>query len=119
MRGAPHAQAPRIVRSVPGQTLIAHRGEIYAFTPDRTEASHSATAGDGAITAPIPGKISAIAVREGQSVSKGDALVILEAMKMEYTLAAPFDGVVESLAAAVGAQVSEGAVLARVVEKGP
>src|SRR5690606_24444382 len=77
MRGAPHAQAQRIVRSVPGQTLIAHRGEIYAFTPDRTEASHSATAGDGAITAPIPGKISAIAVREGQPVSKGDALVIL------------------------------------------
>ena len=113
------AQAPRIVRSAPDQTLIAYRGEIFAFTPDRTEASHSATAGDGAITAPIPGKISAIAVREGQPVAKGDALVILEAMKMEYTLAAPFDGVVESLDAAVGAQVSEGAVLARVVEKGP
>lgn len=119
MRGAPQAQAPRIVLSVPGHTLIAHGGEIFAFTPDRTEASHSAAAGDGAVTAPIPGKISAIAVREGQPVAKGDALVILEAMKMEYTLAAPFDGVVESLDAAVDAQVSEGAVLVRVVEKGP
>ncbi|WP_332714924.1 acetyl/propionyl/methylcrotonyl-CoA carboxylase subunit alpha [Pelagibacterium mangrovi] len=111
-------QVPRIVRRAPHQTLIAHRGEVFAFTPDETEASHGAAAGDGAIAAPIPGKISAIAVAEGQSVKKGDALVILEAMKMEYTLSAPFDGVVASVDAATGDQVVEGAVLVR-VEEGP
>jgi 3-methylcrotonyl-CoA carboxylase alpha subunit len=111
-------QAPRIVRRTPHQTLIAHRGEVFAFTPDETEASHGTAAGDGAIAAPIPGKISAIAVAKGQSVRKGDTLVILEAMKMEYTLSAPFDGVVASVDAAMGDQVVEGAVLARVVEEG-
>lgn len=108
---------PRILRKTPHQTLIAHRGETFAFTADHTEANHGSTAGDGAIIAPIPGKISAIAAQKGQPVTKGDTLVILEAMKMEYTLSAPFDGVVEAIDAAVGDQVSEGAVLARVVEE--
>lgn len=119
VRGAPHARAPRLIRKSSHQTLIAHLGEIFAFTPDHTDASHGASAGDGAITAPIPGKISAIAAQKGQAVSKGDTLIILEAMKMEYTLSAPFDGVVEAIDATVGEQVTEGAVLMRVVEESP
>ncbi|WMT90828.1 acetyl/propionyl/methylcrotonyl-CoA carboxylase subunit alpha [Pelagibacterium sp. H642] len=118
MRGAPRTQAPRLIRKSPHQALIAYGGEVFAFTPDRTEASHGAAAGDGAIAAPIPGKISAIAVQNGQEVSKGDTLLILEAMKMEYTLSAPFNGVVEEVTAAVGDQVTEGAVLVRIGEEG-
>ena len=111
-------QAPRIIRRTSHQTLIAHLGEIFAFSLDHVEATHNASAGDGVMTAPIPGKISAIAAQEGQSVAKGDTLVILEAMKMEYTLSAPFDGVVEEVMAAVGDQVTEGAVLVRIGEEG-
>ena len=51
---------------------------------------------------------------EGARVLRGDILLVVEAMKMEHGLAAPFDGVVEVLSASVGDQVREGEVLARV-----
>jgi biotin carboxyl carrier protein len=61
----------------------------------------------------MPGKIVSVAARAGARVKKGDALVVLEAMKMEHALVAPFDGKVAELNARPGAQVSEGALLAR------
>ena len=60
----------------------------------------------------MPGKIVAAPAKVGDVVTKGQPVVVLEAMKMEHALTAPFDGVVESLSAAVGDQVVEGAVLA-------
>jgi len=69
--------------------------------------------GDGAITSPMPGKVVAVSVEAGQSVSRGQTLVTLEAMKMEHALTAPFDGVVETLSVAAGDQVSEGLVMVR------
>ena len=65
----------------------------------------------GRLTAPMPGKVVAVLATKGQSVKKGDALVIMEAMKMEHTIAAPSDGVVEELLYQVGDQVSDGAPL--------
>ena len=62
----------------------------------------------------MPGRITAVEVAAGDSVTKGQRLVTLEAMKMEHGLTAPFDGVVAELNAAPGAQVSEGTVLVRV-----
>ena len=73
-------------------------------------------AGDGAIVSPMPGKIIAVAVKAGDEVAKGAKLLTLEAMKMEHSLAAPFDGIVAELNASEGAQVSEGALLARIVK---
>ena len=70
-------------------------------------------ASDGAILSPMPGKIVSVAVSPGQTVSKGQTLLTLEAMKMEHAMAAPFDGVVAELSATAGGQVSEGVVLAR------
>ena len=70
-------------------------------------------AGDGVVIAPMPGKVVAVAVAQGDKVSRGQTLVTLEAMKMEHALTAAFDGVVESVSVSVGAQVSEGVVLAR------
>ncbi|SDG71437.1 acetyl/propionyl/methylcrotonyl-CoA carboxylase subunit alpha [Pelagibacterium luteolum] len=116
MRAAPQTPGPKIIHQSSHQTLIAEGGEVFAFTPDRTEASHAGTAGDGAITAPIPGRISHLVITTGQSVKKGETLVVLEAMKMEYTLSAPFDGIVEEIAAGQGDQVTEGAVLVKIVE---
>jgi 3-methylcrotonyl-CoA carboxylase alpha subunit len=59
----------------------------------------------------MPGKIVAVMVKPGQTVGKGAPLVILEAMKMEHTIAAPADGVVKEIHYAPGEQVLEGAEL--------
>jgi len=83
----------------------------FDFNP-KVGAAHVA-ASDGAILSPMPGKIVSVAVEAGQSVTKGQTLLTLEAMKMEHALAAPFDGVVAELSAVAGGQVSEGVVLVR------
>jgi 3-methylcrotonyl-CoA carboxylase alpha subunit len=61
----------------------------------------------------MPGKVLSIAVAAGQAVRRGQALAVMEAMKMEHTIHAPRDGVVQELLVAVGEQVSEGAELLR------
>ncbi|HMO68085.1 MAG TPA: HlyD family efflux transporter periplasmic adaptor subunit, partial [Novosphingobium sp.] len=78
--------------------------------------SHAGVASTRAILAPMPGKIIAVEVVAGQSVTHGQKLLTLEAMKMEHTLVAPFDGVVAELNAEPGAQVQVEALLARIVE---
>ncbi|MDO8768412.1 MAG: acetyl/propionyl/methylcrotonyl-CoA carboxylase subunit alpha [Burkholderiaceae bacterium] len=70
-----------------------------------------AEAEGGRLTAPMPGKIVAVLVSKEQEVKKGDALLIMEAMKMEHTIAAPHDGIVEEVLYALGDQVTEGAPL--------
>jgi len=66
---------------------------------------------DAAVRSPLPGKIIDLRVKVGDSVSKGQPLLVLEAMKMEHTLSAPADGKVKSVRYAVGEQVPEGAEL--------
>ncbi|WP_332692770.1 acetyl/propionyl/methylcrotonyl-CoA carboxylase subunit alpha [Devosia sp.] len=66
---------------------------------------------EGGLTAPMPGKIISISVRAGDKVKSGDALLVMEAMKMEHTIHAPSDGTVEELFFDVGDQVSDGAEL--------
>jgi 3-methylcrotonyl-CoA carboxylase alpha subunit len=65
----------------------------------------------------MPGKVIAVDVTEGQSVKEGERLMVLEAMKMEHALTAPFDGTVRELAASAGGQVQVEAVLC-VIEPG-
>ncbi|KQW78685.1 acetyl/propionyl/methylcrotonyl-CoA carboxylase subunit alpha [Brevundimonas sp. Root1279] len=72
----------------------------------------SGAASDGSLRAPMPGKIVAAPAMAGETVAKGAPIVVLEAMKMEHALVAPFDGVVETVSVAVGEQVGEGTVLA-------
>jgi 3-methylcrotonyl-CoA carboxylase alpha subunit len=67
--------------------------------------------GDGALTAPMPGKVIALLVEPGSAVEKGEPLIVLEAMKMEHTLMAPAAGIVKSFRYAVGEQVADGAEL--------
>ena len=69
----------------------------------------------GRLTAPMPGKVVSFAVKAGDKVSKGQALAVMEAMKMEHTIAAPLDGVVQELLYAPGDQVSEGSELLKLV----
>jgi 3-methylcrotonyl-CoA carboxylase alpha subunit len=79
---------------------LAHAGEAHADT--------------GRLTAPMPGKVVSFAVKAGDKVSKGQALAVMEAMKMEHSIAAPADGVVAELMYAPGDQVAEGAELLKI-----
>ena len=81
-----------------------------------TEVDLIAHAGDGAaeggrLTAPMPGKLVAFLAQAGDTVTKGQPLAVMEAMKMEHTISSPRDGTVAELLFAVGDQVSDGAEL--------
>ena len=89
-------------------------GFARRFALDQPRGSGLASAHDGDILSPMPGKIIAVEVTQGQSVTKGQKLLTLEAMKMEHSLTAPFDGVVAELNASVGAQVQVEALLVRI-----
>ena len=65
--------------------------------------------GDGTVKAPMHGKVLAIFVEAGATVTKGERVAVVEAMKMEHALLAPVDGTVSEIAASVGAQIAEGA----------
>ncbi len=79
--------------------------------------SHAGESGaeGGRLTAPMPGKVVSFAVKAGDKVSKGQPLAVMEAMKMEHTIAAPQDGVVEELLFVPGDQVMDGDELLRLV----
>ena len=70
----------------------------------------------GRLTAPMPGKVVSFAVKAGDKVTKGQALAIMDAMKMEHTIASPVDGVVQELLYQPGDQVLEGAELLKLGE---
>ena len=88
-------------------------GAVPAAAPAAPAApAPAAPAGDGEkITSPMPGTILAVNVTVGQSVKKGDVLMVLEAMKMENEIMCPRDGVVSSVQAAKGASVESGKLL--------
>ena len=93
--GAPQAAAPRVAAP--------------KAAPAAPKAAPAAGAGSIEVKA---GKVFKIEANVGQSVKKGDAVVIIEAMKMEIPVVAPEDGTVASINAAVGDAVEAGAVLA-------
>ncbi|AWW75720.1 methylcrotonoyl-CoA carboxylase [Erythrobacter sp. KY5] len=86
-------------------------GAAFVLPAYRAEGTGHASAADGAIIAPMPGKVIAVDVAEGDTVTAGQRLMVLEAMKMEHALTAPFDGTVTELSASEGGQVQVEAVL--------
>ncbi len=69
------------------------------------------------VLAPMPGKVTKVLVTEGQAVEIGQAVVVMEAMKMEYTLKAEVPGPVEKVKATVGSQVSLGDILVQIAQE--
>jgi 3-methylcrotonyl-CoA carboxylase alpha subunit len=65
----------------------------------------------GRLTAPMPGKVVQVLVKPGETVTRGRALMVLEAMKMEHTITAPADGKIKSVRFAASDLVEEGAEL--------
>jgi 3-methylcrotonyl-CoA carboxylase alpha subunit len=88
----------------------AHRRLRLSDPLDVTQYEAVAT-GEASVRSPLPGKIIDLRVKAGDTVSKGQPLLVLEAMKMEHTLAAPADGTIKSVRFGVGEQVLEGAEL--------
>lgn len=102
------------VREISGERVLFLSGDAWAFAAPVPRSSGEDEAGDGAVLAPMPGAVIQVAAAKGGSVKRGDRLLVLEAMKMEYVLVAPFDGKVTELTVSAGSQVQEGALLARI-----
>ncbi len=99
-------------RAVTHAGVLFLDGEAWAYGPRRAgRAGGSAGQSDGAIVAPMPGRVIALMVAKGDRVTRGQPLVVIEAMKMEQTLSAPFDGVVSEMKVLDQVQVAEGSVL--------
>ena len=98
--GAPAAAAPRAPKAAP------------KAAPAPAAAPAAGAAGSVKIEAGAAGKVFKIEANVGQAVKKGDAVVIVEAMKMEIPVVAPEDGTVASINVAVGDAIESGAVLA-------
>lgn len=112
-------------------TVALHRGTLWAHVDGRTFTVESAgrtrrggksagagSANPGELAAPMPGKIIKVMVKTGAEVAAGDVVIVMEAMKMEYTLKAVAAGKVASITCEPGEQVPLGKVLAKLdVEK--
>lgn len=110
------ASVARLVRDQAGVTVFAG-GEAHRFDFPRPDAAADALEAGGLVKAPMPGKVLTVSVKDGDTVAKGDTLLVLEAMKMEHALTAPRDGVVESVSVTAGTQVGEGDALVTLAEE--
>ncbi|MCO5159854.1 MAG: acetyl/propionyl/methylcrotonyl-CoA carboxylase subunit alpha [Mesorhizobium sp.] len=100
----------------PGHVTVFEGAVAHSFkVPDPFADAADAAAGTGNLRAPMPGLVKVVRASAGEHVSKGQALLVLEAMKMEHTIAAPHDGEIAEIVAE-GRQVTDGTVLVRFVE---
>jgi 3-methylcrotonyl-CoA carboxylase alpha subunit len=93
--------------------VFAEQGLALLTVADPLAPATDAAAAGGRLTAPMPGKVVSFLAQAGDSVQRGQALAVMEAMKMEHTISAPHDGVVLELLYAVGDVVAEGGELLR------
>jgi len=104
------------VADIEGARVLFWRGEAWRFAvPDGLRADGAARSSDGSLRSPMPGRVVRLLVSEGDTVVAGQMILVLEAMKMEHTIVAPFAGVVTELGVAAGDQVAESVALARIV----
>lgn len=120
--------APAVAASRRARVFVAREGDhVFAQIGGRSyrltvvsrvaaaAGDHAAT--EGELEAPMPGRVTRVAVAVGDAVKRGQELIVVEAMKMENALIAPIDGVVRSLEVKVGDMVAPGPALI-VIEAG-
>jgi acetyl-CoA/propionyl-CoA carboxylase biotin carboxyl carrier protein len=100
-----------VVNATAHSVEVVFEGQRFVFERPDAFAAHGPAAGEGSLTAPMPGTLLAVDVAQDDQVSEGQRLGVLEAMKMEITLRAPFAGTVTTVGAVAGEQVKLGAVL--------
>ncbi|AYG58446.1 acetyl/propionyl/methylcrotonyl-CoA carboxylase subunit alpha [Rhizobium jaguaris] len=100
-----------IFQTLHDMTLFLDGHTHHFHRPDPLDGVEEGAVGGDRLIAPMPGLIKIVRVQEGDMVARGEALIVMEAMKMELTLTATRDGVVESLNVGEGDQTSESAVL--------
>jgi len=106
-----------IVVEAQGYTLV-HKGVAYGFAmPDPLDVDVAGDSDVSSLKAPMPGKVVQVMAEAGAKVRKGAPIIVMEAMKMEQTLAAPVDVVIASVNVAAGDQVEAGAALVVFEEK--
>ncbi len=96
------------------EILVSYRGRSYSVKPVVHGGTGEAEGDSGELRAPLPGQVVEVAALPGQKAAKGQRILVLEAMKMQQTLSAPFDGTLDRLEVKVGDQVSEGQLLAHI-----
>jgi 3-methylcrotonyl-CoA carboxylase alpha subunit len=110
---AMHRRPAFAARSNAG-TWVYFEGRVHVIRPASPAASeqrrrgHSATDDEAALSAPMPATVVSVNVADGQTVSRGDVLVTLEAMKMELVVRAPREGTVARVACRAGELVQPG-----------
>jgi len=104
-----------LVNVGPHSVDVTHRGQRRVFTRPDVFADPTLHVGDGTLTAPMPGTVLSVVAVDGQRVEPGDVLGVMEAMKMELSLTAPFAGTVD-VRVSGGEQVALGATLFVVTE---
>ena len=92
-------------------SIFTAKGAIQMIVNDQLAHAGEVHEEGGRLTAPMPGKVVSFSIQKGDKVSKGQALAVMDAMKMEHTICSPADGVVEELLYLPGDQVAEGAEL--------
>lgn len=127
--------AVKLERSQAGTLLLTIGDQLFAVQTARSGATHylamngqlatleKVAAGNriskaqsaGDLTASMPGQITQVTVAVGDRVEQGQTLIVMEAMKMEMRLKAPYDGIVKKLRVSVGATVDRGELLAEIV----
>ncbi|MEZ0324454.1 MAG: acetyl-CoA carboxylase biotin carboxyl carrier protein subunit [Fimbriimonas sp.] len=96
--------------------LVSYKGNQYKVEKKQARARHHGAASSGELRAPMPGLIVDVRVEKGQTVEKGDTILVLEAMKTQQPFTAPFNGTVKELNVAKGDQVNDGQLLALIEE---
>jgi len=110
----------RLEVSLPGDLALSNgapdaAGVVRKKPKPRKRGAHAGAAASGdAVTAPMQGTVVKVAVEEGQQVTVGDLVAVLEAMKMENPVTAHKDGTITGLAVEAGAAVTQGTVLAEI-----
>ncbi|RAH14638.1 MAG: hypothetical protein CMB56_005150 [Methanobacteriota archaeon] len=113
----------KIILSQGGQNIVAYvvkqkdtwwvkiNGRTLTYTSGDIRKTNRKQLNDGSLLSPMPGTVLDVKVTKGQSVKIGDSLIIMEAMKMEHKITAPFNGTVEKLNCEISQKVDRGFVL--------